>query len=119
MKYFNQPPKYSMRYGNIPEFMKKWYAPKRPTLSLKYVLSLISWAEKEFSDIFNYCIAQNNEKAVRAIKQVDCLYFLAQTKEFSQFVSYIKDDHEMWDSYPKTVQDTLIKVYRHYSATKT
>lgn len=117
MIYFNNPPKASVRFGNVPEFIKKWYPPNKPTLSLRYILSLIEWAEKEFNHQYNYLISIGNEKAVKFIRdnKLDCLHFLAQTKEFEEFVKYI--DSELWDTYPNSVKNSLITVGKYYKTT--
>lgn len=114
MKYYNSPPKPSYRFGNIPEFMRRWYQPNKVTLSTRYVLALVEWAEKEFADIYAGLISSNNEKMLKIIKynKIDCLYFLSQTKEFDKLVRDM--DTDMWDAIPRSIQNTLIKTYDYY-----
>jgi hypothetical protein len=119
MKYITQPPEPTeFKSLDIPAFMKKngrYNAPKIPVFSLRYILSLIRWAELEYNDVVNYFVIRRDINTVKHLKSHHTIAdVIATTSQFKALVENI--DSETWNSYPAKLQDYLIAVKNNYDA---
>lgn len=128
MKYFNAPPKIEYEsLENVPQFVKKWYSPKKPVINLEFILDLFSWAEQEYADTLAYYTARGDEKTYRMLMNVNSLRVLAFSDELKQVIKYFTFDPEKtpareverlvneWNSIPYQVRESMIRardIYR-------
>ncbi|SRR5258706_768344 len=112
MRYFNNPPSipYGRPTGNQPRFVKRWY--KGKCLTVAYILELLYWAEKEFTDVKNWTIAKQNKDLYLRITSVNPIYVLAKSEEFKNIIELMDDN--IWQSIPKVIQESLEQAYRIY-----
>lgn len=113
MKYFNSPPipKLARPTGNVPRFIKKHYKAER--YDLNYILDLFRWSELEYNDTKAWTQVSNNVRLYNALKDQSPFCVLAFSKEFKNLVDHMTS--ELWNSLPKTVQNSLIVTYDIYN----
>jgi len=112
MKYFNSPPQavIGRATGNIPRFIKKYYTAKQ--YDLEYVLNLFRWSEIEYNDTKAWAQTARNIKVYNWLKDQSPFCVLALSSEFKDLVTHMTS--ELWNSLPKTVQNSLIITHNIY-----
>lgn len=114
MNYFNQPPQIplSRPTGNIPRFIKKWY--KGKALTVQYILDLLYWSEKEWTDVKAWTIAKQNKEMYLRVMSVNPIFVLAKSDEFKNVVDLM--DENVWRVIPDVIKESLQQAYAIYTS---
>jgi len=119
MDYINPMPLPKKKYLDIPLFMMKHarFNREMPEFDLKYLYSLLSWAEQEYTDTKEYYRARGDIRRLMTISQLNtrqaCARIIAKSEIFGSLLAWASE-RENWESLPVHFQRFLHEAHVVY-----